>query len=53
MSTVTYSATVIYLVNQIVLGNLTYLEVIAKKPTLQPQIDSYIDEKGLTINKTV
>ena len=49
----TYDVKVPYLVNQIVLGNLTYLQVIAKKPGLQSQIDVCIEEKGLQINKTV
>jgi len=48
-----YDPKVPYLVNQIVLSNLTYLQIIDKKPDLQSQIDDYIVEKGLVINKTV
>jgi hypothetical protein len=48
-----YSFTVVYLVNQIVMGNLTYQEVITKRPDLKAQIDAYIAEKNLTIDKTV
>jgi len=45
---------VAYLVNQILLGNLTYKEVINKRPDLQAKIDAYITEKGLDnqIDKT-
>jgi hypothetical protein len=48
-----YSWTVIYLVNQIVLGALTYQEVITARPDLKTKIDAYIAEKNLTIDKTV
>lgn len=52
-----------FLVRNIVLGNVTYLEVMASKavkdseaaqenPTLAAQIDSYIKEQGLEIDKT-
>jgi hypothetical protein len=47
-----YSAKVVYLVNQIVIGKLTYLEVVAAKPELKDQIDAYITEKELNIDKT-
>lgn len=42
-----------YLVNQIILGNLTYTEVVTKRPDLKTRIDAYIEEKGLEIDKTV
>jgi hypothetical protein len=50
----TYSPLVPYLVNQIILGALTYLQVVTKKPELKTQIDQYIIEKGLedVIDKT-
>lgn len=35
-----------YLANQIILGNLLYAAVIAKKPTLKTDIDSYLISKG-------
>lgn len=41
-----------YLVNQIILGNLTYQEIITKRPDLKDGIDQYITEKGLSIDKT-
>jgi hypothetical protein len=49
-----YNPLVPYLVNQIVLGSLTYQQVITKKPELKSQIDQYITEKGLddVIDKT-
>jgi hypothetical protein len=47
------SATARFLVRNIVLGNVTYLEVIAKKPELKEQIDAYIEQQGLDIDKTV
>jgi hypothetical protein len=42
---------VAYLVNQIVLGNLTYQEVVIKRPDLKVKIDAYIAEKELAIDK--
>lgn len=47
------SATARFLVRNIVLGNVTYLEVIGKKPELKEQIDAYIEQQGLDIDKTV
>lgn len=43
-----------YLVNQILLGALTYQEIITKRPDLQARIDQYIIDKGLEnqIDKT-
>lgn len=43
----------IYLANQIILGNLDYKDVIAKKPTLKIDIDNYLaskDRQDLIIN---
>lgn len=40
-----------YLVNQIVLGNLTYNEVITKRPDLKTKIDTYIETHNITIDK--
>lgn len=53
-----------FLVRNIVLGNVTYLEVMTSKavrdsaaalesPTLAEQIDAYIEDQNLTIDKTV
>lgn len=49
-----YNPLVPYLVNQIVLGALTYQRVITKKPELKTQIDQYIVEYDLVdvIDKT-
>jgi hypothetical protein len=44
---------VAYLVNQIILGKLTYNEVVTARPDLQAKIDAYIDDKSITIDKTV
>jgi hypothetical protein len=41
-----------YLVNQIVLGALTYQEVVTAKPELKTDMDTYIKEKGIVIDKT-
>jgi hypothetical protein len=41
-----------YLVNQIVIGRLTYLQVVNARPDLKDRIDTYIIENGLTIDKT-
>lgn len=41
-----------YIVNQIKIGNKTYLGVITKKPDLKDQIDAHIEENGLVIDKT-
>ncbi|MDF2844786.1 MAG: hypothetical protein K0R00_3212 [Herbinix sp.] len=43
---------VAYLVNQIILGKLTYLQVITSKPELKEGIDKYITDNELTIDKT-
>lgn len=41
-----------YLVNQILLGALTYQEIIISKPEYKVGIDAYIEEKNLDIDKT-
>lgn len=43
-----------YLVNQILLGKLTYQEIIIKRPDLQAGIDKYIEDHDLEnyIDKT-
>lgn len=64
MTTIKISARAKFLVRNIVLGNVTYLEVMASKavkdseeagetPTLAEQIDAYIEQQGLNIDKTV
>lgn len=47
------SATARFLVRNIVLGNVTYQEVVAKRPDLKEQIDAYIEQQGIEIDKTV
>ena len=46
------SATAKYLCSQIIIGNLTYLEIVTKIPDLQAQMDAWIDQQGLNIDKT-
>ena len=53
MATAKYSAKVIYLTNQILLGKLTYQEVVTARPDLKEEMDNYIVDKGLNIDKTV
>lgn len=53
-----FSAKTRFLVTNIVLGNVTYLEVMDSKavkddPTLGAEIDAYIKSKNLDIDKTV
>lgn len=53
-----YSAKCRFLVRNIVLGNVTYLEVmnsanVKNDPDLQAEIDAYIESQGLNIDKTV
>lgn len=40
---------VAYLVNQIVIGKLTYSEVVTARQDLKVRIDDYISEKNLPI----
>lgn len=47
------SATAKFLVRNIVLGKITYLEAITARPDLKEQIDAYIEQEGLDIDKTV
>lgn len=55
----TYSATVKYLANQILMGKLTYLQVTnstlftVTHPEYKTQLDAYIVEFELDIDKTV
>lgn len=46
------SATAKFLVRNIVLGNITYLEAVEKKPDLKEQIDDYIEREKLDIDRT-
>ena len=57
MATIKIGAKAKFLVRNIVLGNVTYLEVMASKAvkdddTLAAQIDAYIEQQGLDIDKT-
>lgn len=47
------SATARFLVRNIVMGKVTYQEVIAAKPELKEQIDAYIEQQGLDVNKEI
>lgn len=47
------SATAKFFVRNILLGKVTYAEVIEARPELQAQIDAYIEQQGLDIDKTV
>lgn len=47
------AATAKFLVMNIVLGKVTYIEVIEKKPDLKEQIDAYIEQQDLVVDKTV
>lgn len=49
----TYSAKVPYWVNQIKLGQLTYQQIVMRKPEHKANIDAYINKHKLTIDKTV
>ena len=42
-----------YLVNQIIIGNLTYLQVVTAKPQYQAAIDKYIADNNIEIDKSV
>lgn len=53
-----FSAKCRFLVTNIVLKNVTYLEVMKSKavkddPSLKAEIDEYIESQGLEIDKTV
>ena len=43
-----------YLVNQILMGKLTYQDIVTARPDLKDKIDKYISDKGLedVIDKT-
>lgn len=47
------SATAKFLVRNIVMGKVTYLEVVEARPELKEQIDAYIEQEHLEIDKTV
>lgn len=47
------SATAKFLVRNIVLGKCTYLECINARPDLKEQMDTYIEQEHLDIDKTV
>ena len=47
------SKTAEFLVRNIVMGKVTYLEVVNARPELKEQIDAYIEKEGLVIDKTV
>ena len=47
------SNTAKFLVRNIVMKNVTYLEVTEKRPELKEQIDVYIKQQNLDIDKTV
>ena len=49
----TISATAKFLVRNMVIGKITYLEAVNAKPELKEQIDAYIEQQGLVIDKTV
>ena len=49
----TISATAKFLVRNIVLGKVTYQEVITAKPELKEQVDAYITQQGLVIDTTI
>ena len=42
-----------FLVMNIVLGKITYLEAVTARPDLKDAIDAYIEQQGLDIDKTV
>ena len=46
------STTAKFLVRNIVMDKVTYLEVIDARPELKEQIDAYIEQEGLEIDKT-
>lgn len=53
-----FSAKARFLVRNIVLGNVTYLEVmdsenVRDNETLKAEIDAYVESQGLEIDKTV
>lgn len=47
------SATAKFLVRNIVMGKITYLEALDAKPELKEQIDAYIEQQGIVVDKTV
>lgn len=47
------SAAAKFLVRNIVLGKVTYAEVVEAKPELKAEIDAYIEQQKLDITKTM
>ena len=47
------TATAKFLVRNIVMRKVTYLEVVEAKPELKEQVDAYIEQQGLNVDKTV
>ena len=47
------TATAKFLVRNIVMGKVTYREVVEAKPELKEQVDAYIEQQGLNVDKTV
>jgi hypothetical protein len=47
------SKTVQFLVRNIVMRKVTYLEVIEARPELKDEIDAYIEQEGIKVDKTV
>lgn len=46
------SAKAKFLVRNIVPGKITYLEAIEARPELKEEIDAYIKQQGLNVDKT-
>ena len=46
------SATAKFLVRNIIMGKVTYLEAIEAKAELKEEIDAYIEQQGLVVDKT-
>ena len=42
-----------FLVTNIVLGKVTYLEVVTSRPDLKDAVDAYIEQQGIEVDKTV
>ena len=49
----TNTNTIKFLVRNMEAKNVTYLEVIKKRPELKEQIDAYIEQHKIDIDKTV
>lgn len=42
-----------FLVRNIVLKKVTYLEVVKARPDLKDAVDAYIEQEGIEVDKTV